>query len=188
MTIKMIMCTDAFGALGYKGDLIYKISEDLKRFKKLTEGSIVIMGRKTLESIPNQYLPDRINVVLTTDKNYKPKNSGVIVMHDVDTVLNHYSNGEQDKDVFIIGGETLYNQFFDHVQVVHLTRVLQTSDVFDTEFEIEEFENEDIFVKYNLETKHDNKLGLHYQFIDYVRWSHFTAYHNLENQKKSLSN
>lgn len=178
MVIKMIMCTDAFGALGYKGDLIYKISDDLKRFKQLTKGSIVVMGRKTLESLPNQYLPERINVVLTSDKNYKPQNSSVIVMHDVESIINHYENGEQDKDVFVIGGSQLYTQFLHHASICHLTRVLKVAEKWDTEFEIEVFDDEQVFVKYSLETKYDKKNDLYYQFIDYVHWSYIKEYHN----------
>lgn len=178
MAFKMIMCTDAFGALGYKGDLIYKISDDLKRFKQLTKGSICVMGRRTLESLPKQYLPERINVVLTSDKNYKPLNPSVIVMHDVESIINHYENGEQDKDVFIIGGAQLYNQFFYKVSAVHLTRVIDVAKKYDTEFDIEDFEDEKVFVKYSLETKYDEKTELYYQFIDYVNWAY------LEEQKK----
>lgn len=177
MVIKMIMCTDAFGALGYKGDLIYKISDDLKRFKQLTKGSIVVMGRKTLESLSNQYLPERINVVLTSDKNYKPQNSNVIVMNNVESIINHYENGKQDRDVFIIGGAELYNQFFHRVSVCHLTRVLEVAKNWDTEFDIENFEDEKVFVQYSTETKYDEKNNLYYQFIDYVHWDYISEYH-----------
>lgn len=183
--IKFVMCTDAWGALGYKGDLIYKISDDLKRFKQLTKGSIVVMGRKTLESLPNQHLPERINVVLTSDKKYKPKNSSVIVMHDIDNIINHYYNGVREKDIFIIGGAEIYNLFFEYVDVVYHTKVLEQSSKADTFFNIDSFEYESHFTCCNIETHFSDKYKSLYQFKTFVRNECLLEYYEEEIQKNN---
>lgn len=194
--IKFILCTDKNGAIGYKNQLLYHISDDLKRFKELTKNQIVLMGRKTLESLPNQFLPHRINVVITRDKNYKPKNSSVIVMHDFDTIINHYQSGEQDKDLIVIGGAQIYEEFPRYPDVIYHTQVLDTNTKHDAEIDMEEllgtsYHTSSVhpkYVNYKTETHFDEKSGLFYQFTDYVQTSYLAEYHNTENQKKSLSN
>lgn len=181
----MILCTDKHGALGYKNKLLYHISDDLKRFKKLTEGHIVLMGRKTLESLPHQFLPHRINVVITRDKNYKPKNSSVIVMHDFDTIINHYKSGEQDKDLIIIGGEQIYENFPEYPHVIHHTLVLDKAVKQDAKIDLDEllgiyYNTTSIhpkYVNYTTETRFDETSGLFYQFTDYVKTDYLKEYY-----------
>jgi len=167
MVIKMIVCTDLYGWIGNKGKLLYHIPEDLKRFKEITESNIIVMGRKTLESLPQQYLPHRVNVVLTSDKNYKPKNSSVIVMHSIEQILNHYNSGTQDKDLIVIGGEFLYANFYKHTDIVHLTLVEDEADEYDTSFVcLDVLEREVDFLEVSCEEKQYNDLN--YKFIDFV--------------------
>ena len=67
----LLFAVDTNWNIGYKGALLVKISNDLKRFKKLTTGNIIIMGRKTFESLPGRKaLPNRVNIVMTRDKDY----------------------------------------------------------------------------------------------------------------------
>lgn len=187
MVIKFILCTDKVGAIGYKNQLLYHISDDLKRFKKLTENQIVLMGRKTLESLPNHFLPHRVNVVLTRDKTYKPKNSSVIVMHDFDTIINHYKSGEQDKDLIVIGGAQIYEEFPQYPDVIHHTQVLDTNTKHDAEIDMEEllgtsYHTSNVhpkYVNYQTETHFDEKTGLFYQFTDYVKTDCVEEYHKM---------
>ena len=70
--MKMIFAVDENWNIGYDGDMLFKISKDLQRFRRLTETNIIIMGRKTFESLPDQKaLPNRINIVITRDATYK---------------------------------------------------------------------------------------------------------------------
>lgn len=185
--IKFILCTDKNGALGYKNQLLYHISDDLKRFKKLTENQIVLMGRKTLESLPNQFLPHRVNVVLTRDKNYKPKNSSVVVMHDFATIINHYKAGTQDKDLIVIGGAQIYEEFPQYPDVIYHTQVLDTNTKYDAEIDMEEllgtsYHTSNVhpkYVNYKTETHLDEKTGLFYQFTDYVKTDCVEEYHKM---------
>lgn len=179
MVVKMIVCYDSNFGIGNKNKLLYHISNDLKRFRKLTEHQIIVMGRSTYESLNKDILPNRINVVLTRDKKYKPKNSNVIVMHDIGTILNHYHSGHQDKDLIIIGGSELYSQFVHEADVIHVTEIFDYKDA-DSHFEInEEF---DEFIPYKIET-HITEDEVFYQFIDYVRNTYFKEYHELQLNK-----
>src|SRR5690606_20330227 len=119
--------------LGYKNDLLYRIPADLKRFKELTTNQYVLMGSRTYESLPVEKLPNRINVVLTRNKDYKVP-TGVFKMDSVEHVLNHYNSGEQDRDLYVIGGSTIYAQMLEHADEVLLTYVDAEAEYADTFF------------------------------------------------------
>ena len=136
MSIKIIVAVDSNFGIGYKNDLLFKISEDMKHFKKLTTGHFVVMGRKTYESLPSA-LPNRTNVVLTNDKNFKTRENSTIIESNIEKIVNHYRTGKQEKHLFIIGGETIYNQFLPFASEVHLTMVHKEAENVDTYFPIE---------------------------------------------------
>ena len=116
-TITLIAAAAQNDALGKDNDLIWHISEDLKRFKRLTTGHAIIMGRKTFESMPKA-LPNRTNIVLTKNKNYKAE--GAVVASTIEEAL--VLAGE-DNQPFIIGGAQIYSLFMDHCNRIELTRV-----------------------------------------------------------------
>ena len=116
-TITLIAAAAQNDALGKDNDLIWHISEDLKRFKRLTTGHAIIMGRKTFESMPKA-LPNRTNIVLTKNKNYKAE--GAVLASTIEEAL--VLAGE-DNQPFIIGGAQIYSLFMDHCNRIELTRV-----------------------------------------------------------------
>jgi len=87
-------------AIGKNNDLIWHISEDLKRFKKLTTAHSIIMGRKTFESLPNGALPNRENIVLTRDKHLHFDKC--TMFYSIDEVIEKYAHTQEE--VFVIGG------------------------------------------------------------------------------------
>jgi dihydrofolate reductase len=89
-------------ALGINNKLIWHLPEDLKRFKRVTNGHHVIMGRKTFESLSNP-LPNRTTIIITRNKNYKANNC--IVVNSLDEALK---NAKRDKNPFILGGAEIY--------------------------------------------------------------------------------
>jgi dihydrofolate reductase len=103
--------------LGLDNKLIWHIKEDLKRFKKLTTGHSIIMGRKTFESI-SKALPGRLNIVLTKNKNFKFKN--VSTASNINEAIELTKDDEQP---FIIGGSEIYSLFINMAQTIELTRV-----------------------------------------------------------------
>lgn len=112
--IKMIWSTDPNGYIGHNNELLFKDKQDLANFKKLTIGegfNCVVMGRKTFESIGSKPLPNRLNVVLTKDRNYYP-DEDVLILHSVREVLQ-YCEQEGFDTLWVIGGEKIYEQFLE---------------------------------------------------------------------------
>lgn len=115
--ITMIAAAAENNALGKDNDLVWHLPDDFKRFKKLTTGHHIIMGRKTFESFPKP-LPNRTHVVITRQEDYNPK--GAIVVHSIKDALDIAKN---DENAFIIGGGEIYKLGIDHATHIELTRV-----------------------------------------------------------------
>lgn len=135
-TLTMIAAAAENNALGKDNDLIWHISEDLKRFKRLTTGHAIIMGRKTFESMPKA-LPNRTNIVLTKRKDYHAK--GAEVVHTVEDALELV---KEDVQPFIIGGGQIYSLFMPLCDRIELTRVHHEfeADVYFPDIDLNEFE------------------------------------------------
>jgi dihydrofolate reductase len=129
--IVAIAAMDKENNIGYNGDLLARIPEDMETFAKLTRGSIVVMGRKTFESLPNE-LPDRVNVVMSRDINYNP---GVPVVHSKDQLfeLLNYKNCKE-YTAFIIGGGEIYKLLIDMCDKIIITEIDAVFESADTKF------------------------------------------------------
>jgi dihydrofolate reductase len=122
--------------LGKDNDLLWHLPDDFKRFKKLTTGHYIIMGRKTFESFPKP-LPNRTHVVITRQKNYS--NDHCIVVDNIEKAIKTVEN----EDVaFVIGGGEIYKQFMPKVDQIELTRVHSkfNADTFFPEIEENQWE------------------------------------------------
>ena len=123
MPFSLIVSMDLKGGIGIQNKLPWHIPKDLQWLKKNTNNKIVIMGSNTYFSLPEKYrpLPNRTNIVLTTDQNKKTiiEKEGAIVESSINDILNKYS----DKDCFIIGGANIYKQFINHVNYMYITKV-----------------------------------------------------------------
>lgn len=117
MNFAAVVAHDKNRLIGGKGKLLWHLPEDLKNFKKLTLNSVVIMGRKTFESI-GKPLPKRLNVVLTKDKDFRPNNC--IVYDDIREVIRDFA---EEYQVFVIGGGEIYKQFFPHIKRIYVSLV-----------------------------------------------------------------
>ena len=116
--LTIIVAVSENQVIGKDNDLIWDLSIDLKRFKRLTSGHNMIMGRKTFESFPKP-LPNRTHIVITRQKNY-PVSDGVIVVNSIEEALKNIENDDQP---FIIGGGEIYKQSLPYASVIELTRV-----------------------------------------------------------------
>lgn len=119
--ISLIAAVGKNNELGLDNHLIFNIPGDLKFFRNTTLGKTVIMGRKTYESI-GKPLPKRINIVVS---NSLKETDGITIINSFEKVLEKYLNSEEE--VFIIGGESLYNFFINYAQNIYLTRVYAKS-------------------------------------------------------------
>ena len=122
--ISMVVAAAQNGVIGRENDMPWRLSTDLKRFKALTLGKPVIMGRKTWESI-GRPLPGRLNVVITRNADFAPE--GASVVHSLDEAValaKTHAENEQIDEICIIGGGNIYAQALPMADVVHLTHVL----------------------------------------------------------------
>ena len=117
LVISLIVAMDRNRGIGFKGDLLCKISGDLKNFRKLTLNKTIVMGRKTFESIPN-VLDNRKHIVLTKDDNYKVDHPDVDIFTDINRVLEL-----SEEEIFVIGGGEIYNFFLPHANRLYLTTI-----------------------------------------------------------------
>ena len=120
--LTIIAAVSINNVIGNNNKLIWKLSNDLKRFRNLTTNHSVIMGRKTFESLPNP-LPDRDNIVITRDTNYSKPN--IQVCSSIEDAINLTKT---DTQPFIIGGGEIYSQTINIVDKIELTRVHKEFD------------------------------------------------------------
>lgn len=120
--ISMIVAAAANNAIGKDNQLLWHLSDDLKRFKQLTSGHAILMGRKTFESLPKA-LPNRTNIVITRNPLYQAAEA--VVCQGIEEALDICSN---DPNPFIIGGGEIYKQGMYFADTIELTRVHQDFD------------------------------------------------------------
>jgi dihydrofolate reductase len=154
-------------AIGKDNQLPWHISEDLKHFKKHTNGGIVIMGRKTFESMGAKPLPNRTNFVITTNLDYQVDDDAVIVMHNLDDALTQASSlahGKGLQTIWVIGGEKVFQQallFSDRLEITEVDLAVDGADVFYPDIT----QN---FVKVaESAPQFDEKSGIGYRFVTY---------------------
>lgn len=117
--MNMIVAVDKHWAIGNKGQLLVSIPEDQKLFREETLGKVLVMGRKTLESLPGQQpLYGRTNIVMTRDPEYSVK--GAKMCHSIEETLEQLKEYPDDQ-IFIIGGQSVYEAFLPYCNVVHVT-------------------------------------------------------------------
>lgn len=168
ITINLIVAINKNNAIGYKGKLLYRIKKDLSNFSSLTRGNFVVMGRNSYEEI-GKPLPYRTCVVMSSNEKYKP-HPEVIVINDFNKIINHYKEtGYQDKDLFICGGESIYNMFLPYCDKVYVTYIYDDKEG-DTHFNFEYVK--DNFDLVNIESHSED--GIEFDFLEF---------HNNKNNK-----
>ena len=157
--ITIIAAVAKNGAIGFENKLIYWLPNDLKRFKQLTTGHTVVMGRKTFESLPKGALPNRRNIVLSRRK-------GNFEGCDAFTSLSKALENCKDEEIFIIGGESIYKEAMKHADRLCLTEIDDIPAQADTFFpeigdEWQETQRE--------EHEQDERHAHCYAFVEYIR-------------------
>lgn len=158
MRISIIAAIATNRALGKGNKLIYAISDDLKRFKEITLGHPIIMGRKTFESI-GRALPSRTNIVITRDPNFSTKE--VVVVNSLEKALEEAKKVE-DQEIFIIGGGQIFQQSIGFADKLYLT-IIEDNPEADTFFP-----DYSDFTKKVFEESHESD-GIKYRFLDLKR-------------------
>lgn len=161
--MNIIVAVDSRWAIGRGGQLLVKIPADQKLFREETLGKVIVMGRKTLESLPaGQPLYGRTNIVLSENPDYQVK--GAIVCHSVEETLEQLKQVPSE-DIFIIGGQSIYEQFLPYCDTAHVTYI-------DYEYQADaSFPNldQDGEWEMDLESEEETYFDLCYTFRRYVR-------------------
>ena len=139
MKIKLIAAIDLHFGLGKNGNLLFKIPEDLRLFKQFTIGNVVLMGRKTFDSIGCKPLPDRINIVISSKKDFE--NDEVTTFDNMGTAVEYSKRNFPDKDFYIIGGGQIYKQGIKYADEVILTKYNKLYEDADTYFPVDIMDN-----------------------------------------------
>lgn len=161
--INIIVSVDRNHAIGRQGDMPYHISPDLKRFKALTMGCPVVMGRKTFESLPKGALPGRRNIVITRDASYSAPNIETVSSLDKAIELAQ----QADSDIFIIGGGEIYRQTMGIADNLYITYIDDEAESPDTFFPEIDSNVWDVTESSPFEV--DERSGLKYKFVNYTR-------------------
>lgn len=160
--ISIVVAIDEQNAIGKEQGLLCHLPNDLKHFKRLTSGHTVIMGRRTFESLPNGALPNRKNIVLSSQSDFQAE--GVIVCRNMDEAIGVCSN---EKEVFIIGGASVYGIALQFCDVLYLTCIhhrFEGADTFFPSFDLNEW-----VVSEQVDFDRDEKHFYPYSFVTLVR-------------------
>lgn len=158
-----IVVVDQNWAIGHEGGLLFSLPTDMKRFRSLTMGGTVIMGRKTLDSFPGgKALPKRRNIVITHHTDCDREN--IEIVSNPDSALELVSDADSDT-IWVIGGGSVYTALLSRCKRVYLTKVDFAAPAADTFFpNLDKLPNWE--VEHAGETVEEN--GLTYRFVEYI--------------------
>lgn len=161
--LNMIVAVDENWAIGNKNDLLVRIPNDHKHFREETTGKVVVLGRKTLETFPQgQPLKNRVNIILTKDKSFQRKDA--VIVHSIPELLKELEKYPQ-KQVYIIGGESVYRQMLPYCGTAHVTKIEKSYDA-DTYFPNLD---KDPQWRVTAESEEQTYFDLIYRFVKYER-------------------
>ena len=161
--IKIIAAVGKNLELGKKGDLIWRLPNDLKFFKEQTTGCAVVMGRNTFNSLPKK-LPNRKHYILTDSLIFNKDVTDTMLYFELGELLKEVKKLAETADVYIIGGASIYAQFVEYADELVLTEVDAEdadADVYFPVFDKSKYE------KYNIASNEDN--GIKYDHVRYVK-------------------
>ncbi len=159
MTINIIAAVARNRAIGKDNKLLYWLPNDLKRFKSLTTGHTIIMGRKTFESLPKGALPNRRNIVLSRTTKELP---GCDCFPTLKDALRHCS---EDEELFVIGGASIYKQTLPIADRLYLTEIDDSPEKADAFFP----PYDDWIIEKEEKHTTDERHHYNYSFVDYIK-------------------
>jgi dihydrofolate reductase len=159
--ISIIVAAASNNAIGKDNDLLWHITRDLKRFKELTQGHYIVMGKKTYFSLPKRPLPNRTSMILTDVPGEEI--DGCLMAYSIEDAL---SKMDAENENFIIGGGSIYSQFLKHANKIYITRVNKEfdADTFFPEISLMEWK-----LNEKIEVTDDTQNDFTYSFETYVR-------------------
>lgn len=160
--LSIIVAKAKNNVIGKNNEIIWNLPEDLKRFKELTVGHTIIMGRKTFESL-GRILPNRKHIIFSQNPDFKVKDENVEIVHSMLQIQEYI---ESKEEVFVIGGAMIYNLLMPHVKKMYVTSI-------DKDFEGDAFfpriDENKWKVLEKIQGLKDENNNLDYEFITYER-------------------
>ena len=158
--MKLIVAVDKNWAIGKDNDLLCHLPGDLKYFKERTTGKTVVMGRKTLESLPGgKPLPKRTNIVLTRDESFEKE--GCVIVHSIEELLEKYGQ----EDLMVMGGAEIYTKLLPYCDTCYITEI---DKEFEADKHIPNVSADPAFEKV-WESEENIENGIAYRFVEYKR-------------------
>ena len=161
--MNMIVAVDDNWGIGKNNGLLASVPGDMAFFKYKTMDHVVVMGRKTLESLPQkQPLANRTNIVLSENPKFKIK--GAIVVHSMDELMEELKKYDDD-DIYIVGGESVYRQLLPYCNTAHVTKIDYTYEAY------AHFPNLDELQEWHItaDSEEQTYFDLEYVFLKYER-------------------
>lgn len=159
MRLSIIAAIGKNNELGKDNKLIWHLPNDLKFFKEMTTGKIILMGRKTFESLPRM-LPNRKHIVLTFSSDFRKDD--IEVFNDINSFIDKYE--KTNEEIFIIGGASIYKQFINLVDKMYLTEIdseEKSADAYFPKFDLKEWKREII--------KSNKDENITYKHVKYLK-------------------
>lgn len=157
----IVMAVDAKWAIGYKGDMLTRIPEDLKRFKEMTMGGILLMGRKTFDA--TGALPGRETIIVS----HSLKDvEGAHIAHDLDELKKMIKEKFSDKKIFLVGGASIINLLIDEVDEAEITFIKKDFEPYDTV--MRNLDEDEGFELIEISEEHDYD-GMKFEYRKYIR-------------------
>ena len=159
--ISIIVAIASNYAIGKNNDLLWHIPNDLKMFKRLTEGHYIVMGKRTYYSLPKRPLPKRTSLIITDVEGEVIDNC--LMAYSIEDAINKMDAGQEN---FVIGGGSIYRQFIPFANKLYITRVHKEfeADTFFPEISLDEWE-----LSNRVDVNDDNHNDFNYSFEEYVR-------------------
>ena len=124
ISMNIIAAVDNYWAIGFQNGLLVRIPRDQQMFREMTEGKVIVIGRKTLEAFPQkQPLKNRVNIVLSRDKGYTVKDARVV--HSIAALMEELGKYD-DKDIYVAGGASVYKQLLPYCNTAYITKIDHT--------------------------------------------------------------
>ncbi|MCB2314085.1 dihydrofolate reductase [Clostridium tagluense] len=162
--MNLIAAVDLNWGIGYNTKLLVKIPEDMKYFKEKTIGKVIVMGRNTLESLPDKKpLEQRVNIVLTKNRSYNCE--GVILCYSLEELFKELKK-YNEKDVFIIGGQSIYAQLMPHCDKAYITKIYKE---YVHNKVLANLDNNNQWQKISTSEKQQFKEDIYYTFNTYIK-------------------
>lgn len=164
MSIIAIAAVDADWGIGYNGELLERIPADMKFFKETTMNSVVIMGRKTWDSLPKKPLIDRDNIIITSKPQMNYEYPAFVDFNKIKQIL---TNATSQRDIYIIGGASIYKQLLPYCDKAYITKIYKSHENVDSYFpNLDQMENEWELIEKSSPANYKN---FYYSFTTYQR-------------------